>query len=294
VQVHVGFDQTGRTVDLVKRAEALAAVVANDESAIFRPEVIKKAGVPAVQPGAKGAKAEAASIVEGEKKRTVEDRTAAKAKLARELEAAKWLTELQLVLEKPYPVGNAKSMAESYVFWALLFDLQLEALTDEDLEFLKAVGLPWYEPEQGAIREQWKAWAGGFKTNDLAALVAIMQLVPRVRAEGTESALVREWHQQLMVAAPLAESDTEENEVDPEVLVQIKDDEDAAKFAAEQLAVMRADLEAAFEAAGIKSTKERNRVTKLKCGGLKFDELTSEEHFRAVLGMLKAGKGETK
>ena len=200
VQVHVGFDQKGRTVDLVKRAEALAAVVANEEHAVFRPEVIKKAGVPAVQKGAKGAKGEKeSSIVAGEKQRTAEDRASAKATLAREIAAQNWLTELQLVLERPYPIRNT-AMVESYVFWALLFDLQLEALTDADLEFLKNVGIAWYEPEEGAIREQFKVFAGGFQARELAALVAIMQLAPRVRAEGTESALVREWHEQLMGA----------------------------------------------------------------------------------------------
>jgi ParB/RepB/Spo0J family partition protein len=197
VQVHVGFDQNGRTVDLVKRAEALAAVVANEEHAIFRPEVIKQVGVPAAKV-AKGAKGEKeGSIVAGEKQRTAEDRASAKATLAREIAAQTWLTELQLVLERPYPIRNT-AMVESYVFWALLFDLQLEALTDADLEFLKHVGIAWYEPEEGAIREQFKVFAGGFQARDLAALVAIMQLTPRVRAEGTESALVREWHDQLM------------------------------------------------------------------------------------------------
>jgi ParB/RepB/Spo0J family partition protein len=206
VQVHVGFDQNGRTVDLVKRAEALAAVVANEEHAIFRPEVIKQVGVPAAKV-AKGAKGEKeGSIVAGEKQRTAEDRASAKATLAREIAAAKWLTELQAVLEKPYPIRQT-AMVESYVFWALLFDLQLEALTDADLEFLKSVGIAWYEPEEGAIREQFKVFAGGFQARELAALVAIMQLTPRVRAEGTESALVREWHDQLMGAERDAAAD---------------------------------------------------------------------------------------
>jgi len=212
VQVHVGFDQNGRTVDLVKRAEALAAVVANEEHAIFRPEVIKQVGVPAAKV-AKGAKGEKeGSIVAGEKQRTAEDRASAKATLAREIAAAKWLTELQAVLEKPYPIGGffidgEAAMVESYVFWALLFDLQLAALTDADLEFLKHVGIAWYEPEEGAIREQFKVFAGGFQARELAALVAIMQLTPRVRTEGTESALVREWHDQLMGAERDAAAD---------------------------------------------------------------------------------------
>jgi hypothetical protein len=202
----VGFDQNGRTVDLVKRAEALAAVVANEEHAIFRPEVIKQVGVPAAKV-AKGAKGEKeGSIVAGEKQRTAEDRASAKATLAREIAAQTWLTELQLVLERPYPIRNT-AMVESYVFWALLFDLQLEALTDADLEFLKHVGIAWYEPEEGAIREQFKVFAGGFQARELAALVAIMQLTPRVRAEGTESALVREWHDQLMGAERDAAAD---------------------------------------------------------------------------------------
>jgi hypothetical protein len=239
VQVHVGFDQHGRTVDLVKRAEALAAVVANDEAAIFRPEVIKQVGVPAAQKGAKGAAAEkTGSIVAGEKQRTAEDRASAKASLAREIAAAKWLTELQLVLERPYPIRNT-SMVESYVFWALLFDLQLEALTDADLDFLKHVGIAWYEPEEGAIREQFKVFAGGFQARELAALVAIMQLAPRVRAEGTESALVREWHEQLMAVEPELAQMAEEVGRDPEVELLERDDAGAEKFAADALHTSR-------------------------------------------------------
>ncbi|MBC7365238.1 MAG: ParB/RepB/Spo0J family partition protein [Undibacterium sp.] len=213
VVVHVGFDQAGRTVDLVKLDEALAAAIENDEAGIFRPEVIKKNAAPKAKGHAAPKPAGEPSIRQSERVRTAEDRAAEKAKLQREKLAREWLTDLGNVLEKDSAL-TGKPLTENYSYWSLVWELALAALTEEDLEFLAGVGLAWYVPDGGARREQFKFYAGTLPWRELASLATLVLLTPRVRAEGTESALVREWHGTLV--EPLWRALVEEAAATPE------------------------------------------------------------------------------
>jgi hypothetical protein len=51
---------------------------------------------------------------------------------------------------------------------------------------------------------------------------------------------------------------------------------------------LRQDAEAAYEALGIKSEEVRDRTGKFASGGLRFAEITTPEHMRAVLRVLSA------
>jgi hypothetical protein len=55
------------------------------------------------------------------------------------------------------------------------------------------------------------------------------------------------------------------------------------------MANLRAEVEKHFDAAGIKSSDSRNRITRVFCKGLSFDQISTPEQMASLLRMLKRG-----
>lgn len=189
VTVWAGIDQDGRAVEVVKLAEALAAVPP-EEAAIFSDDIAKRHGLERPKSGgvARGSRAEEEKI--DQKLREKAERAAKqRAKKSRE-----WLDQMMGTLED---MAEKKSPAWSgYAYWSMMAEMVLRALGDEDVVFLcDLVGLD-LESTKESPREILKnEFISKISASRCAGLVTAMVLAPWLRAEGPDAPFVSEWHQ---------------------------------------------------------------------------------------------------
>lgn len=321
VTVHVGIDQDGRAVDVVKLEDALTAVPA-DEVAIFKDEVVRKHGLKmrtTVAPGA----GRAPSVVDAERNETALREKAERAAKKRDKKSRAWLDDLVTGLEGVAAAG--KPVWVSYTFWSLMFDRMLSSIGDDDVVFIcELYGIEWNIAGETTARKALTDFVGTISRERCGALVTAMTLAPWLLAEGPDAAFVTEWHDAFVSGAesiepetsdeakPASKISTEESKRLAE-LVKAYDAGDgmspqrcASEFkmsiedvcGALQLDIhvvrnvasqLRQDCEEAFISAGFpKLSAAQNRITKTATGQRvkSFDELAWPEDFRRVLSML--------
>lgn len=210
VTVHVGIDQEGRAVDVVKLEDALTAVPA-EELAIFKDEVVRKHNLkmrstPAVySTGAPRASAPN-SFAETEQAETELREKAARAAKKRDKKSRAWLDDLVTGIEgmaaagKPaWGGGTGDAGGSGYTYWSLMFELMLRAIGDDDVRFVCEVfGVDDFKEvakvDGVAARKALTDFAGTLSGGKCGALVTAMTIAPWLRAEGPEAAFVKEWH----------------------------------------------------------------------------------------------------
>lgn len=63
---------------------------------------------------------------------------------------------------------------------------------------------------------------------------------------------------------------------------------DGDEAASDEITALRAEADSLFTAAGITTSYARNRISRVACGGLRFDEVSTGKDFRALIRMLKS------
>lgn len=181
VKVFVGMHQDGHAVELVKRDEALAASDLNERK-VFNEAEVKRGTVTKQSKGA----AEA-SRVEDEKEEKAARAKAEKAQRKRDSAGALLLREIADSMLPPN-----RNPWNGLVVWSLLYDLAAERLTDDELAFVVRA---WDEDEDAGERNRARLdrLGGEMDPSELAALVVMMLLAPRLRAEGADGELANEW-----------------------------------------------------------------------------------------------------
>ena len=184
VQIYIGVHQDGHGVELVKRDEAIAAADLNERK-IFN-ETQTRRGTVAKPSAARSDEAEA-SRAAIEKEEKAARAKAEKAQRKRDTAAAQLLREIADNMLPP----NEDSAAR-LVLWTLLYDLAAERLTVEEIAFVVRA---WdQDVEEGERNRTGLDRLGGeMGVRELQALVVMMTLAPRIRAEGAEGELANEW-----------------------------------------------------------------------------------------------------
>jgi ParB/RepB/Spo0J family partition protein len=290
VTVHVGIDQAGRAVDVVKLDEALAAVLP-EEVAIFRDEVVRKHSLAKSAPSTKAERS--TSQLEKESTEQKLREKAERAAKLRQKKARAWLDDLVLALEAR--AAAKKPAWGSYVYWSLMFERMLASIGDEDVVFLcdlfGAAGA-------GDTRQALGDIVGKLSAGKCGALVTAMVLAPWLRAQGPDAAFVTEWHDAFLVeegaSADVAEDDVECRKSAGDVVANGTLN---MAVSADVTPCSASLCMAAFEAAGITTAQARNRITKTATTGRvkTFDAITAAEDFEKVTAMLaRAGKATSK
>jgi ParB/RepB/Spo0J family partition protein len=270
VKVFVGMHQDGHAVELVKRDEALAAADLNERK-VFNEAEVKRGTV--TKPDRSAAEA---SRVEQEREEKAARAKAEKAQRKKDTAAASFLREIADNMLPPN-----KDSAAGLVLWTLLYDLAVERLTAEEIAFVVRA---WdQDVEEGKRNRAGLDELGGqMGVRELQALVVMMSLAPRVRAEGAEGELANEWWSALCaVESPSVAgedgsregSEGGEDETDPEVLLN---QQDGLRYEVEELLVKTGNTE----------TAQLDAVAKL-VGLKKWDEVQTLEHLAKVRDCLK-------
>jgi hypothetical protein len=256
VTVEIALDQDGVKREVIRLGPALLAVPAS-EHAIFREEVIRKYGM-------KGERMEEESNARAKPSRKFEEEAERKARRAadrlrekRDRAGAAWLVELRSGIDTGDPT-------RAYALWSLLFDLALSALTPEEMEFVGRVIGHEYEESEGAPSTRLKGCAGALSTQGLCSLVCVMLLAPRVRVEGVDNVLAREWHDTFL--SPVGAPETSDVDLD---------------------ALRESALEI-FDEQGLHSDEARDRLVKFATGVATLDLLTHPDQFDALRRVLNS------
>lgn len=194
VTVYVGVDQGGRVVDLVKRDEAIASADLAERK-IFNESQVKRG--TAAKPAKSAADAPSASRAEEEKSEKQAKEKAERARRRKDKAAGAWLVELAGVMGE---AGPARRCWHGLPYWSLVYELAAAALSVEEVAFVVgAVDPESGEKERG--RAALDAYAGRLALGDLVALVSCLLLAARVREEGADGPLVKQWHESIVLAA---------------------------------------------------------------------------------------------
>ena len=181
VMVYVGVDEGGKSVPLVKLAEALAAVQPDDRH-IFKEDVARSNSMPkparvAGEPPSRRVEEEAA---ERERKK------AEKQQKKKDKESIAWLRELRTALVNGDATGRMP-------YWTLLYDQARAGMNAEDVALLlRAEDVA--EVVDGNLAGALDDHAFALPLVQLVALVTQMLLMPVLRAQGMQSEIVKEWH----------------------------------------------------------------------------------------------------
>jgi ParB/RepB/Spo0J family partition protein len=322
VQVYVGFDQAGRAVDLVKRSEAIAAADLN-EKAIFAERVIRQQNLTRREKDTGGAGGPAAPSPRAEEAAKAGDRAKIeRAQKKKDRACRDWLEQLRAVLEDSEP-----RVWTALPFWRMFFDTQLAVLTDEDCVFVCQC-IAGLEGEGDVYDREYLVHLAENIANDqnfpgiegFAAVVTLMVVTPRVRAEGASGEFVKKWHQAIVTAKPAAapaapapkipkaESDVlgewvkahgmgmSPQKIAATYKTSLEDVCGALQLdirtARNQSTQLRMDAEEAFTAAGLKSAGMRDRATASATSQRvkTFAALEIPEDLRLVLEMLSRAK----
>lgn len=329
VKVYVGVDEAGKSVEMVKLSEALAAVQPDDRH-IFKEDVARNASMPkpdraAGEPPSRRVEEEAA---ERDRKK------AEKIQRKRDKDTVAWLGELHAALDKA-------KFSEGFTLWTLIYDLQEKTVSAEEIMLvLRACDFQDVDPAM-TPREQLNDVASMVSNHGLAALTVLLMVVPRARAEGPNSGFVKDWHEAIVnPPAPTppeayqAQDETPEEtylrnqqlakqlpaktieEIDSlhingrcplEGIAEVlKLDQEVVRHVlmtrgsrdVEKEKVLRDGLDEAFEAAGIKTKKQRDHVAQLACK-CTMDQVITVEQLEALAACLKRvadakGKKEAK
>ena len=187
--VYVGVHQDGHAVELVKRDEALAAADLGERK-VFNEAEVRRGTV--TKPDRSAAEA---SRAEQEREDKTARAKAEKAQRKKDTAGAKLLREIADAMLPPN-----RNPFEGLVLWSLLYDLAAERLTQEEIAFVVRA---WDEDEDAGDRTRARLdrLGGEMVPRELAALVVMMNLAPRLRAEGADGELANEWWSSLCAPA---------------------------------------------------------------------------------------------